>query len=79
MSVSDGNPKKYVKIIAKTSNGYSAVCARHPRLYRRADACEETRDLIQKAVIFHPEGMVEDGNPIPIPVSAAMDVDVQIP
>ena len=25
MSVSDGNPKKYVKIIAKTSNGYSAV------------------------------------------------------
>jgi predicted RNase H-like HicB family nuclease len=70
---------KYVAIIVKTGNGYSAHLPDIPCCIAAADTFEETRDLIQEAAIFHLEGMVEDGDPIPEPVSAAVEVEVQVP
>jgi predicted RNase H-like HicB family nuclease len=70
---------KYVAIIVKTGNGYSAHLPDIPCCIAAADTFEETRDLIQEAAIFHLEGMVEDGDLIPEPVSIAVEVEVQIP
>ena len=70
---------KYVAIIVKTGNGYSAHLPDIPGCIAAGDTFEETRDLIQEAAIFHLEGMVEDGDLIPEPVSIAVEVEVQIP
>ena len=70
---------KYVAFIVKTGNGYSAHLPDIPGCIAAGDTFEETRDLIQEAAIFHLEGMVEDGDLIPEPVSIAVEVEVQIP
>jgi predicted RNase H-like HicB family nuclease len=70
---------KYLALIVKTGNGYSAHLPDIPCCIAAADTFEETRDLIQEAAIFHLEGMVEDGDLIPEPVSIAVEVEVQIP
>ena len=70
---------KYVALIAKTGNGYSAHLPDIPGCIAAADTFEETRDLIQEAAAFHLEGMVEDGEQIPEPTYAAVEVEVQIP
>ncbi len=69
----------YVAIIVKTGNGYSAYLPDIPGCIAAGDTFEETRDLIQEAAIFHLEGTVEDGDPIPEPLSAAVEVEVQVP
>ena len=67
---------KYVAIISKTGTGYSAHL---PGCIAAASTFEETRDLIQEAAVFHLEGMVEDGEQIPEPIYAAIEVEVQLP
>ena len=47
-----------------------------PGCIAAADTFEETAALIREAVIFHLEAMVEDGDTIPEPRYAAVDVDV---
>ena len=69
---------KYVATIVKTGNGYSAYLPDLPGYIAAADTFEETRDLIQEAAIFHREGMVEDGDLIPEPVSATAEVKVEV-
>ena len=70
---------KYAAIIAKTGNGYSAHLPDLPGCIAAAGTFEETRDLIQEAAAFHLEGMVEEGEQIPEPTYAAVEVEVQIP
>ena len=70
---------KYVAIIVKTGNGYSAYLPDIPGCIAAGDTFEETRDLIQEAAVFHFEGTVEDGDPIPEPVTAAVEVEVPTP
>ena len=69
-------PMKYGAIVVKTGNGYSAHLPDLPGCIAAADTFEETAALIREAVIFHLEGMVEDGDTIPEPRYAAVDVDV---
>lgn len=70
---------KYVALIAKTGTGYSAHLPDLPGCIAAASTFEETRDLIQEAAAFHLEGMVEDGEQIPEPIYATVDVEVQAP
>ena len=70
---------KYVALIVKTGNGYSAHLPDIPGCVAAADTFEETRDLIQEAAVFHLEGMVEDGDPIPKATCAAVEVEVPAP
>lgn len=70
---------KYAAIIVKAGNGYSAYLPDLPGCIAAGDTFEETKRLIQEAVIFHLEGMAEDGETIPEPVSAAIDVEVPAP
>ena len=67
---------KYVAIVVKTGNGYSAHLPDLPGCIAAADTFEETSQLVREAAIFHLEGMVEDGEAIPEPRSAAIDVDL---
>lgn len=70
---------KYVALIAKTGNGYAAYLPELPGCIAAADTFEETSQLIEEAANFHVEGMVEDGDTIPEPCYAAIEVDVHIP
>lgn len=79
VSVSHGKTMKYVAIIAKTGNGYSAHLLDIPRCIAAADTFEETRDLIQEAATYHLEIMAEHGEAIPEPNSVAVEVEVQLP
>ena len=70
---------KYVAVIEKTGNGYSAYLPDLPGCIAAADTFEETSQLIREAANFHVEDMVENGETIPVPTSAAIEVDVSIP
>ena len=64
---------KYVAIIG---NGYSAHLPDLPGCIAAADTFEETSQLIREAANFHVEMMVEDGEAIPEPIYAAIDVEI---
>ena len=70
---------KYVAIIGKTGNGYSAHLPDLPGCIAAADTFEETRNLIEEAANFHVEGMLEDGETIPRPIYSAVEVEVEVP
>ena len=72
-------PMKYVALIGKTGNGYSAHLPDLPGCIAAADTFEETRQLIEEAANFHVEGMIEDGETIPESTYAAVEVEVHIP
>ena len=67
---------KYVALIGKTGNGYSAHLPDLPGCIAAADTFEETRTLIEEAANFHVEGMLEDGETIPRPNYLAVEVEV---
>ena len=70
---------KYAAIVEKTGNGYSAYLPDLPGCIAAGDTFEETKRLVQEAVIFHLEGMAEDGETIPEPASTAIEVEVPVP
>ena len=70
---------KYVAIVAKTGNGYSAHLPDLPGCIAAGDTFEETSQLIREAANYHVEMMAEDGETIPEPKTAAIEVDVPVP
>ena len=70
---------KYVALIAKTGNGYSAHLPDLPGCIAAADTFEETRNLIEEAANYHVEIMDEHDETIPRPIYSAVEVEVQIP
>ena len=70
---------KYVAIVTKAGNGYSAYLPDLPGCIAAGDTLEETTRLIQEAVPFHLEGMAEDEEALPEPSSVAIEVDVPVP
>ena len=69
---------KYVAIIGKTGNGYSAHLPDLPGCIAAGETFEETCQLIQEAANFHVEGMIEDGETIPEPLNIAVEVEVTV-
>ena len=70
---------KYLAIIEKSGNGYSAYLPDLPGCIAAADTREETEQLIQEGVVYHLEFMHEDGDPIPEPTTTALVVEVEVP
>ncbi|NQS97069.1 MAG: type II toxin-antitoxin system HicB family antitoxin [candidate division Zixibacteria bacterium] len=56
---------KYLVIIEKAENNYSAYLPDLPRCVAAGKTIEETEKLIHKAVQLHIKGMKEDNLPIP--------------
>ena len=67
---------KYVALIGKTGNGYSAHLPDLPGCIAAADTFEETAALIREAANFHVEMMAEHGESIPQPIYAAIEVEI---
>ena len=67
---------KYVVIVEKTGNGYSAYLPDLPGCVAAGDTVEETERLIQEAVTYHVEALRENGDPIPEPSTSAQLVEV---
>ena len=67
---------KYVALIAKTGNGFSAHLPDLPGCVAAAETFEETKQLIEQAAGFHVEDMKESGEAIPVPTYVAVEVDV---
>ena len=57
----------YLIIIGKTATGYSAHCPDVPGCAAVGDTVEQAVASMRGALEFHFEGMLEDGEPIPLP------------
>ncbi|OHD65135.1 MAG: hypothetical protein A2176_00370 [Spirochaetes bacterium RBG_13_51_14] len=56
---------RYIVLIEKTEDGYSASVPALPGCVAMADTKKETEELIYQAILFHIEGMKEEGMEIP--------------
>ena len=73
---------KYVAIIVKAGNGYSAYLPDLPDLPGCISAAEtfaETEELIRQGAVYHVELMAEHGETIPLPACTAIEVEVPAP
>jgi len=60
---------KYVIVIESTSDGYSAYVPDLPGCVSVGNSREEVESHIQEAILFHLEGLKEDGFQIPPPTT----------
>jgi predicted RNase H-like HicB family nuclease len=70
---------RYAVIIEKGENSYGAYVPDLPGCVAVGDTVEEVKTLIQEAIEFHLEGMIEDGDKIPQPSSFVEYIETQIP
>ena len=64
----------YVIVVEETETGYSAYVPDLPGCISVGSSKEEIEKNIQEAVLFHLEGMKEDGVEIPKPKRAGMSI-----
>ena len=69
---------KYAVIIEEGPTSFGAYVPDLPGCVAAGDTRGEVTDLIKEAIVFHLEGMREDGLPIPDPQSSAELVEVPI-
>ncbi len=67
---------KYGIVIETGKNNCSAYVPDLPGCVATGTTIEETRQRIRKAIELHLEGMREDGEPIPQPLSVCDNVEV---
>ncbi len=61
--------KKFVVILEKTSDGYSAYVPDLPGCVAFGDTREEAEELIYEGIKFHIEGLINNGEEIPPAIS----------
>jgi predicted RNase H-like HicB family nuclease len=67
---------KYAIIIEEGKNNYSAYVPDLPGCVSTGKSIEDVKKNIQEAIEFHIDGMKEDGEKIPLPVSISDSVEV---
>lgn len=67
---------KYAIVIERAENNYSAYVPDLPGCVATGATVEEVEQQIREAIVFHLDGMREDGDPIPPPSSHVEYVDV---
>ena len=60
---------RYAIVVEKAENNYSAYVPDLPGCVATGHTVEETEREIREAIEFHIHGLIEDGLPIPQPVS----------
>ena len=68
---------KYLVIVEQGNTGYSAYVPDLPGCVAAADNRIEVVALIQEAIEFHIEGLMESGDPVPPPMSQGELVDIR--
>ena len=69
-------PMQYLVIVEKSENGFGAYVPDLPGCVAAATSHEEVMSLIQEAIEFHIEGLIDSGEPVPAPISQSALVDV---
>jgi predicted RNase H-like HicB family nuclease len=69
---------RYAVVIEKASNNFSAYVPDVPGCVSAGSTVEETLVNIREALLFHFDGMREDGDPLPDPQTLVDYVDVPI-
>ena len=69
---------RYAVIIERGKNSYGAYVPDLPGCIAVGDNLEEVKILIQEAIEFHLEGIIEDGEEIPQPSSLVEYFETQI-
>jgi predicted RNase H-like HicB family nuclease len=67
---------RYIVIVEKGENSFGAYVPDLPGCVAIGETREEVLTLIYEAIEFHIEGLLEDGLPIPAPVSSSEYVEV---
>lgn len=67
---------KYAIIIEKAGDNYSAYVPDLPGCIAAADTEEETERLIREGVAIYVEELRESGQPVPLPTTRALEMDV---
>jgi len=67
---------KYMVIIEKGEVGYGAYVPDLPGCIAAGETEIEVRELIQEAIAFHIEGLVEEGEAVPKPTSESFFIEV---
>ncbi|MCZ8102013.1 MAG: type II toxin-antitoxin system HicB family antitoxin [Microcystis aeruginosa Ma_OC_H_19870700_S124] len=67
---------RYAVVIEKGENSYGAYVPDLPGCVAVAETLEDVKQLIAEAIIFHLEGLKEDGLTVPESVSICEYVDV---
>jgi len=67
---------RYAVVIEKGENSYGAYVPDLPVCVAVAETLEEVKQLIAEAIIFHLEGLKEDGLTVPESLSICEYVDV---
>lgn len=62
---------KYLVIVEKAGNNYSAYSPDVPGCVSAGDKVDETLAHFREALEMHLEGTLEDGDPIPMPATVA--------
>ncbi len=69
---------RYAVIIERGKNSYGAYVPDLPGCIAVGDNLEEVKILIQEAIEFHLEGIIEDGEEIPQPSSLVEYFETQV-
>lgn len=67
---------QYLVVIEKGSSSYGAYVPDLPGCIAVGETRDEVTRLIHEAMEFHIEGLIEDGQPVPMPASQAELVEV---
>ncbi len=70
--------ENYLIVIERAPNNFAAYSADVPGCIATGDTYDETVDLMREALAFHFEGLRDNGQPIPLPASAAECVTVSV-
>jgi predicted RNase H-like HicB family nuclease len=62
---------RFLVVIEKANDNYSAYCPDLPGCVATGDTYRETETLMHKALKFHIDGLREDGLPVPEPAAHA--------
>jgi len=68
--------KKYLIVIERTESGYSSYSPDLPGCVSTGRTAEETATNIREAIIFHAEGLPQEGFPVPEPEASSSYVEL---
>lgn len=68
---------RYLVVVEKGLTSYGAHVPDLPGCIAAGETREEALTLIREAIEFHLEGLKQDGQPIPAPVSTSEVVEVE--
>ena len=68
--------QRYAVVFEQSPNNYSAYVPDLPGCVSTGDTWEEIQDMVREAIVFHIEGMVIGGEPLPIPEMSLKEAEV---